>query len=72
MIEQGKALIHSWTFWLACLQAASGIIVVVQSYFTGIIPTGVIGGLMIVKSIIDVIVRVKTGQPITSVLPTSD
>lgn len=69
MITQGKALIHSWSFWLAVLQAASGILVTVQASFSGYLPESMIGIMMIAKSLIDVIIRLKTDQPITSVLP---
>lgn len=69
MIEQGKALIHSWTFWLAVFQFVIAIIVAVQSYFGAYIPGDILAVLLGFKSILDIVVRTNTTQPITSVLP---
>lgn len=69
MLTQGKALIHSWTFWLAVFQLIIAIIVAVQSYLGAYIPGDILAALLGVKSLLDVVVRTNTTQPITSVLP---
>lgn len=68
-LTQGKALIHSTAFWLAAAQFVVAIIVAVQSYLGAYVPGDVIAVLLGLKSVIDVVVRSTTTQPITSVLP---
>ena len=58
MNAQTKSILLSKTVWLAILQAILGIVVAVGSQ----IPT--VGWLMVVKSIIDVLIRVITTQPV--------
>ena len=54
-----KSLFQSRTFWLAVLQAVAGIVVVFSTAY----PT--VGGLLVAKSIVDIILRVVTTQPVT-------
>lgn len=53
-----KDWIKSKTVWLALLQAASGAVLVFQSAYPEI------GGLIIAKSVIDIILRFITTEPI--------
>ncbi len=68
-MQNGKALIHSSTFWLAIAQVTLAIIIAVQAYLSGFLPEAVVSALLMMKSFLDVYVRVSTTQPITSVLP---
>lgn len=68
---QGKALIHSTAFWLAAGQFVVAIIIAVQSYLGAYIPGDILAVLLGIKSLVDVMLRLSTTQPITSVLPTS-
>jgi hypothetical protein len=58
---QAKSLIQSKTFWIACAQAAFGILVVFGSTY----PT--VGWIVLVKSGLDMILRIYTTQPITGI-----
>ena len=53
-----KAIFKSKTFWLAVLQATAGAVVVFSTSY----PT--VGWLMVVKSGIDIIIRLYTTQPL--------
>jgi len=53
-----KSIFASKTFWLAVLQAAAGIVVV----FMGVYPS--VGGLIIAKSVLDIVLRAFTYQPV--------
>ena len=53
-----KSLLQSKTFWVAVLQALVGIVAIFATTY----PT--VGSLLIVKSIIDVILRVVTTTPV--------
>lgn len=68
-MQQGKALIHSATFWIAVSQLIVAIIVAVQSYLGAYVPGDVLSALLGVKSILDIVMRLYTTQPVTSVLP---
>ena len=55
----GKNLLKSKTFWFAVVKGIAGIVAVVQ------LENPTIGGLAIASSIIDVILRFLTSEPIT-------
>lgn len=57
-MEQTKALITSKTFAIALLQAALGAVVAFSSAYPEV------GGLMIAKSVLDIVLRVYTTQPV--------
>lgn len=54
-----KSLFSSKTFWLAVVQALVGVVVVFTTAYPGV------GALVIGKSILDVILRVLTDQPVS-------
>lgn len=56
-----KTLLSSKTFWLAAAQAVVGIIAIFATTY----PT--VGGLLIAKSIADIILRLVTTDPIGSI-----
>lgn len=62
MYVDAKALIASKTFKLAALQAVAGVIVIFATAYPAV------GGLVIAKSVIDIILRLYTSQPIGSVV----
>lgn len=70
MNNQGKPLIHSWTFWIAVFQLIIAIIMAIQSYLGAYVPGDVLAILLGIKSLLDVFVRINTDQPVTSILPT--
>lgn len=57
-----KTLLESKTFWIACAQAVGGVLLVV---FTQL---HVEGGTLVVKSFLDIILRMNTDTAITSVV----
>lgn len=54
-----KSIFSSKVFWVATAQAVIGVIAVFASAY----PT--IGGLLVAKSIVDVILRLITTEPVT-------
>lgn len=56
-----KALIESKQFWVAVVQAIVGVIVVFSSAYPALDTVGV---LAIVKSMLDIWLRMNTSQPI--------
>ena len=61
IVEQGKALLRSRTVWLAVIQGLAGVFVAIAS----VDPSLKTGGIVLVlKSIIDILVRVETTEPI--------
>jgi len=58
---EGKALIQSKNFWLAVIQAVIGVMVVFSTAY----PT--VGGLLIAKSVLDILLRIITEAPIFGV-----
>jgi uncharacterized membrane protein len=54
-----KSLLQSKTFWLAVIQAVIGIVVIFSSAYPAV------GGLIVTKSILDVILRVVTNTAVT-------
>lgn len=60
-MQNAKALIQSKTFWVAVAQAILGALVVFGSTY----PT--VGWIVMAKSVLDVVIRLYTTQPITSV-----
>ncbi len=59
-----KNILQSRTFWLAFAQAVAGAVVVFSTQYPAV------GGLVIAKSIVDVILRFLTTQPVGLVTPT--
>jgi hypothetical protein len=57
-----KGLLQSKTFWLALVQAVAGVIVVFSTSFPQV------GWLVIAKSVVDVILRVYTSQPVSGLV----
>lgn len=53
-----KSIFSSKTFWLAIVQAAVGTIAVFATAYPSI------GGLLLAKSVVDIILRVITSQPV--------
>jgi uncharacterized membrane protein len=49
-----KSLLKSKVFWLAVVQAVAGVIVVFQSSYPEV------GGLLVAKSLVDIVLRVIT------------
>lgn len=66
MFEKGKALIMSTTFQVAVLQAAAGLITVLTTNYPALVA---VGWLAVVKSVVDILLRLKTSQPISGFLP---
>lgn len=66
MFDQGKALILSTTFQVAVLQALGGLITVLVTNYPAL---AVVGWLAIAKSVIDILLRLKTSTPISGFLP---
>lgn len=60
---QAKALVHSKVFWLAVLQALIGVVVVFSTAYPDV------GFLVVAKSALDIILRLYTVAPVTSILP---
>lgn len=59
-MENMKSLFRTKTFWLATAQAVVGVLAIFASAYPEV------GGLMIAKSIIDVILRSYTAEPVGS------
>lgn len=53
-----KSIFQSKTFWVAVIQAVGGIVVVFSSAYPAV------GGLIIAKSVIDIILRAVTSVPV--------
>ena len=53
-----KNLFRSRTFWLAVIQGVLGVLIVVMVELPGI------GGLVVAKSVLDVALRLITGEPV--------
>ena len=60
-MQQTKALIQSKVFWLAVIQAAAAVLVVFNTNFPQI------GWLLMVKSAVDIVLRMATDTTITSI-----
>lgn len=54
-----KSLFSSKTFWLASLQGLIAIVVIFQGAYPAM------GALMILKSVLDISLRIATTQPVT-------
>lgn len=61
-MEQAKALLTSKTFILAVLQAVAGVIVIFSTAYPAA------GGLLMAKSVVDIILRLYTTQPIGRIM----
>ena len=61
IVEQGKALLRSRTVWLAVIQGLAGVFVAIASVDPSLKTGGVV---LVLKSIIDILVRVETTEPI--------
>jgi hypothetical protein len=59
----GKALVQSKTFWIAVLQALLGAATVFNTAYPEV------GLLLLVKSALDIVLRIYTTQTISSVAP---
>ena len=57
-----KKLIHSKTFWIAVAQAIGAVLIVALTEMD------MMGGLLIVKSVVDVLNRLSTDEPIGSIM----
>jgi uncharacterized membrane protein len=57
-----KTLLHSRTFWLAVVQAVSGIVVVALTELD------MAGYVVVFKSIVDILLRLATSDPIDRVI----
>ena len=57
-----KSLFHSKTFWTAVAQAVAGIGVAVFTQY------GLVGEVVILKSILDVVLRLITTEPVANPL----
>ena len=53
-----KSLLGSKTFWLAVVQAAIAVVVVFDTQYPGV------GVLMMLKSVLDIVLRIITTAPI--------
>ncbi len=58
-ITNYKSIFTSKTFWFAVVQGVIGLVVVFESSYPGV------GGLVIAKSVLDIILRYLTVQPVT-------
>lgn len=58
-IKEMKSIFQSKVFWVAVIQAISGIVIVFSSAY----PT--VGGLIIAKSVIDILLRFATTVPVS-------
>lgn len=56
-----KKLVHSKTFWIAVSQAVGAVLVVALTELD------MMGGVLIVKSVVDILVRLQTTEGIDSV-----
>ena len=56
-----KTLLSSKTFWIAVSQAVGAVLIVA---FTEL---DMMGGVLIVKSVVDIILRLQTDEPIGSI-----
>jgi uncharacterized membrane protein len=65
-MQNAKSLFESKTFWLAILQAAVGVLVVFGTSY----PT--VGWIVMAKSALDVVVRLYTSVPISSITPAAE
>jgi len=65
MLQNAKALVTSKTFLLAVAQAVLAVIVIFSSAFPDA------GWLLLAKSVVDVILRVYTSQPISGIVNTN-
>lgn len=54
-----KSLFSSKTFWLATIQAVAGAIAIFATQYPAI------GGLLFAKSIVDIVLRLLTTEPVT-------
>ena len=57
-----KKLIHSKTFWLAVSQAVGAVLVVALTELD------MMGGVLIVKSVVDILLRLQTDEPVGSIV----
>ena len=55
-----KSILESKTFWLACFQALIGIVTIFMSAYPAV------GGLVIAKSVLDIVLRVMTTTTIAA------
>jgi len=62
MQDKMKTLLQSRTMWIAVAQAIGAVLIVA---FTEL---DMMGGVLVVKSIVDVILRLDTKEPIGSIL----
>lgn len=58
-MEYGKALLSSKTFWVAVIQAVSGIVIVALTELD------LVGYVAMFKSVVDIVLRLVTSDPVT-------
>lgn len=63
-----KALIQSHTFWLAIAQFVVGLLAVFTASFGQYVPASILGVIAMLKSCIDIYLRMNTSQPVGGVL----
>ena len=56
-----KSLFKSKTFWLACTQAAIGIVVIFTTQYPEL---QTVGGIAILKSVLDMVLRIVTTEAV--------
>jgi hypothetical protein len=57
-----KKLLHSKTFWLAFAQAVGAVLIVALTELD------MMGGVLVVKSVVDILLRLDTKEPISGIL----
>jgi len=62
-----KALIQSKQFWLAVIQFVIGFLALVTASFGAYIPASILGGVAMLKSVLDIILRMQTNTEIGGV-----
>lgn len=63
-----KALIQSKAFWLAVAQFAVGFLALFTASFGQYIPASILGAMAMLKSCVDVYVRMNTNVPIGGIV----
>ena len=62
MAIKKKSILQSKTFWLACLQAAVGIVVIVTTQYPEL---QTVGEIAILKSVLDMLLRMVTSDTVS-------
>lgn len=63
-----KALIQSKQFWLAVAQFVIGFLALVTASFGEYIPASILGVIAMLKSFVDIWLRMQTSQPIGGII----